>query len=67
VHVTGLIDTQDGLTIEPLSEARHIRRRTPRLVSDVESELRRLYLRLMDEPVPTRLIAVLRTRSTSKP
>lgn len=66
VHVMGLTDAQDGLTIEP-PEARHISRRTPRLVSDVESELRRLYLRLMDEPVPARLRNVLRTGLTSKP
>lgn len=31
-----------------------------RLVSEFESEIRQLYVRMIDEPIPPRMIAVLR-------
>jgi hypothetical protein len=67
VHVMGPTDTPDGATIEPLPMAPRFRGRAPCLLSELESELRRLYLRLMDEPIPARLTNVLRTGSTGKP
>jgi hypothetical protein len=63
VHVTGFIDTQDGPATKPLLGTRRSR---PQVFSELEAELRRLYLRLMDEPIPSRMRDVLRTRSTGK-
>ena len=35
--------------------------RIPRRVSEFENEIRQLYLRTIEEPIPPRLMAVLRT------
>jgi hypothetical protein len=67
VHVTGLIDLQNRPAAEPLPERRPSRRRSVGLLAEIERELRLLYLWLMDEPIPARLIDVLRARSMSKP
>ena len=36
------------------------RTRVPRLISEFESDIRQLYLGMLDEPVPPRLIGILR-------
>jgi hypothetical protein len=37
-----------------------IRPRPPRYVSELEGEIRQLYVRMIDEPIPSRLIGILR-------
>jgi len=65
VQVTALTHMQNRAVVEPLPEVGHTRRHTARILSELEQDLTRLYLRLMDEPVPARLIDVLRARLTS--
>jgi hypothetical protein len=55
----GLIDRNDGSAVMPVLKTVG-RARPPRFVSDFESEIRQLYLRMMDEPVPPRMIGILR-------
>lgn len=37
-----------------------IRPRPPRYVSELEREIRQLYVRMIDEPIPPRFIGILR-------
>lgn len=48
----GAIPAQVGIGIRP--------RPPRRFVSEFEREIRRLYVRMIDEPIPPRLIGVLR-------
>ena len=57
----GLIDRNGGSALMPAVESVGARARPPRyIISEFESEIRQLYLRMMDEPVPPRLIGILR-------
>ena len=56
----GLIEQGSGLAVMPALEKVGIRARPPRFVSEFENDIRQLYLRMMDEPVPPRLIGILR-------
>ena len=60
----GLIDHNSGLAVMPAVEKVGARTRSPRIVSEFESEIRQLYVRMMDEPVPPRLIGILRAGLT---
>jgi hypothetical protein len=60
----GLIDHSGGLAVMPALKKVAARTRPPRLVSEFEGEIRQLYLRMMDEPVPPRLIGILRAGLT---
>lgn len=59
----GLIDGNDGSALIPASENVG-RARPPRFVSEFETEIRQLYLRMMEEPVPPRMIGILRAGLT---
>ena len=59
----GLIDRSDGPALMPALENVGPAR-PPRVVSEFETEIRQLYLRMMDEPVPPRMIDILRTGMT---
>lgn len=54
----GLLDHESKSAAAPGSA--EIRPRPPRYVSEFESEIRQLYMRIIDEPVPPRLIGILR-------
>ena len=56
----GLIDLNDGSDLMPPVESAGVQARPSRFVSEFESEIQKLYLRMMDEPVPPRLIGILR-------
>jgi len=56
----GLIDRNSGSALGPTSENIGAQPRPPRFVSEFESEIRKLYLRMMDEPVPPRFIGIVR-------
>jgi hypothetical protein len=60
----GLIDHNSGLAVMPALENVGARTRPPRFVSEFETDIRQLYLRMMDEPVPPRLIGILRAGLT---
>ena len=60
----GLIDQSGGSALMPALESVGARARPPRFVSEFESDIRQLYLRMMDEPVPPRLIGILRAGLT---
>jgi hypothetical protein len=60
----GLIDHNSGLALMPALEKVGAPTRPPRFVSEFESDIRQLYLRMMDEPVPPRLIGILRAGLT---
>ena len=57
----GLIDSDTRSASMSASKGFRARTRPPRIVSEFESEIRQLYLRMMDEPVPPRLIGILRS------
>jgi hypothetical protein len=62
----GWIDLETGPAAKPSPEIARTRR--PRFVSEFETDLRQLYLRMMDEPVPARLLGILRAGlADSKP
>lgn len=62
----GLIDLEGGSVAEPPPQI--VRTRRPRLVSEFEADITQLYMRMMDEPVPARLIGILRAGlADSKP
>jgi hypothetical protein len=64
----GLIDHNAGSALMPAVKNVSARARPPRFVSEFETDIRQLYLRMMDEPVPPRLIGILRASLTgSKP
>lgn len=56
----GLMNHSGELAAKPALEKVGIRARPPRFVSEFENDIRQLYLRMMDEPVPPRLIGILR-------
>ena len=58
----GLIDSNAGSALMPALENVGVRARPPRFVSEFESDIRQLYLRMMDEPIPPRMIGILRAR-----
>jgi hypothetical protein len=60
----GLMDDNGGSALMPALENVGARARPPRFVSEFESDIRQLYLRMMDEPVPPRLIGILRAGLT---
>jgi len=60
-----LTDTERVLAAEPQAQVARIRHRPVRFVSEFETEIGRLYLRMMDEPVPPRLLGILRTGLTA--
>lgn len=54
----GLIDHDD--TARRLIRTRFRPRPSRRLVSEFETEIRQLYVRMIDEPIPSRMIDILR-------
>jgi hypothetical protein len=58
-----LVDHSGG-SVMPAVEKISTRVRSSRVVSEFESDIRQLYLRMMDEPVPPRLIGILRAGLT---
>jgi len=56
-----LIHAEDGQDAAPPSPITSTRHRPPRFVSEIEAEIGQLYLRTMDEPIPARLLTILRT------
>ncbi|HET6161208.1 MAG TPA: hypothetical protein VFE34_22900 [Dongiaceae bacterium] len=56
----GSIDMEDGRAAEPPRQVMRGRQRVSRFAAELEGELRHLYLRMMEEPVPARLLGVLR-------
>lgn len=60
----GSIDGDNRSALMSTSRGFRARTRPPRIVSEFESEIRQLYLRMMDEPVPPRLIGILRSGLT---
>ncbi len=56
----GLIDCESRSAAVPTLASAGIRPRPPRYVSEFESEIRQLYVRMIDEPIPPRLIGILR-------
>jgi hypothetical protein len=59
-----MIDGSGGSAAMSASEEAGARARPPRYVSEFESDIRQLYLRMMDEPVPPRMIGILRAGLT---
>jgi hypothetical protein len=55
-----LIDHDERSALMPTLQIAGARVRPPRFVSEFESEIRQLYLRMLDEPIPPRLIGILR-------
>ena len=53
-----------GSALMPSLEKVGARARPPRFVAEFESDIRQLYLRMMDEPVPPRMIGILRAGLT---
>lgn len=60
----GLSDHNGEPAVMPALEKVRTRARPPRFVSEFESDIRQLYLRMMDEPIPPRLIGILRAGLT---
>ena len=60
----GLVNREGTSAAVPMLASAGIRPRPPRYVSEFESEIRQLYLRMMDEPVPPRMIGILRAGLT---
>src|SRR5262245_19527914 len=57
----GLLDPESGSAVAPTLASVRVRTRPPRrFVSEFENEIRQLYVRMIDEPIPPRLIGVLR-------
>jgi len=56
----GLANRESTSAGVPTLASAGIRPRPPRHVSEFESEIRQLYVRTIDEPVPPRLIGILR-------
>lgn len=60
----GLIDHNAGSALMPAVKNVGARARPPRFVAEFERDIRQLYLRMMDEPVPARMIGILRAGLT---
>jgi hypothetical protein len=56
----GSIELESGLAVEPAQEIVRTHARRPPFVSEFEDDIRQLYLQMMDEPVPARLLGILR-------
>jgi len=56
----GLANCESTSAEVPMAARAGIRPRPPRQVSEFESEIRQLYVRMIDEPIPPRLIGILR-------
>jgi hypothetical protein len=56
----GLVNRESTSAAVPTLARVGIRPRPPRYVSEFESEIRQLYVRMIDEPIPPRLIGILR-------
>jgi hypothetical protein len=57
----GFIDRESRPAAAPAMMKVGIRPRPPgRVVSEFENDIRQLYVRMIDEPIPPRMIAVLR-------
>jgi hypothetical protein len=56
----GLVNRESTSAVAPTLASAGIRPRPPRHVSEFESEIQRLYVRMIDDPIPPRLIDVLR-------
>lgn len=54
----GLIDRNGAPAAAP--DSRILPRPPRRFISEFEAEIRQLYVRMIDEPIPTRMIEVLR-------
>ena len=54
----GSIDVECGLAAGPPPQSGRTQR--PRFLSEFEADLTQLYARMIDEPVPARLIGILR-------
>lgn len=54
----GLIDYETRSAAAPMNS--RSRPRPSRDVSEFEGEIQQLYVRMMDEPIPSRLIGILR-------
>ena len=60
----GLMDDGGGSAVMPALKDVGAQARPSRFVSEFEGEIRQLYLRMMDEPVPPRMIGILRAGLT---
>jgi hypothetical protein len=60
----GLIDQSGGSAVMPALKDVGARARPARVASEFENDIRQLYLRMMDEPVPPRMIGILRAGLT---
>jgi lipopolysaccharide/colanic/teichoic acid biosynthesis glycosyltransferase len=56
----GLLDCDSRPAATPVVTNVGPRPRPPRFVSEFETEIRQLYMRAIEEPIPARLIEVLR-------
>jgi hypothetical protein len=59
VQAMGSTKEESGLVARPTGFV-PIRVRPPRFVPEFEADIKRLYLRMMEEPVPARLLGILR-------
>ena len=55
-----LINRESRSAAVPALASAGIRPRPPRYVSELETEIRQLYVRMIDEPIPPRFIGILR-------
>ena len=59
-------DLQIGRAAEPPSTAGRVRPRRSYFISEFESDIRQLYSQMLDEPVPPRLLDILRGALAAK-
>lgn len=62
----GFVDLESGIAAEPPPRTVLRRSRPSRLASEFEFEVRQLYMRIMDEPVPPRLLEILHAALPSR-
>lgn len=60
----GFTDLEGGPAVKPLPKVARVRR--PRVIAEFESEIRQLYGRMLHEPVPPRLLGILRAGLAQK-
>lgn len=57
----GLLDRQTWPAAVPTAMSAGIRPRPPRrIISEFENDIRQLYVRMIDEPIPPRMLEILR-------
>lgn len=61
----GLTDLEGGPALKP--PPRVVRAGRPRIIAEFESEIRQLYGQMLHEPVPPRLLGILRAGLARKP